>query len=73
MVLELQYMYDIPLTTLHSGLFIDIKHVKFTGPETKRAWCETENLKFFIYFLNKDFSLNISSICLEFSIYINEG
>ena len=37
MVLELRYMYYIPLTTLLSGLFIDIKYVKFTGPETKRA------------------------------------
>ena len=30
MILELQYMYYIPLTTLLFGLFIDIKHVKFT-------------------------------------------
>ena len=37
MVLELKYMYYIPLFTLLSGLFIDIKYVKFTGPETKRA------------------------------------
>ena len=37
MIHEVQYMYHIPLTTLLSGLFIDIKHVKFTGPETKRA------------------------------------
>ena len=37
MILELQYMYYIPLTTLLSGLFINIKHVKLTGPETKRA------------------------------------
>ena len=66
-------MYHIPLTTLLYGLFIDIKHVKFTGPETKRARCESENLKFFIYFLNKDISLNILSICLKFSVYINEG
>ena len=29
-ILELKYMYYIPLTTLLSGLFIDIKHVKFT-------------------------------------------
>ena len=36
-ILELQYMYYIPLTTLLSGLFIDIKHIKFTGPDTKRA------------------------------------
>ena len=36
-ILEVQYMYHVPLTTLLSGLFIDIKHVKFTGPETKRA------------------------------------
>ena len=43
MVLELQYMYYIPLTTLLSGLFIDIKYVKLTGPETERAWYETEN------------------------------
>ena len=37
MILEVQYMYHIPLTTLLYGLSIDIKHVKFTGPETKRA------------------------------------
>ena len=37
MVLELEYMYYIPLTSLLSGLFIDIKYVEFTGPETKRA------------------------------------
>ena len=36
-ILELQYMYYIPLPTLLSGLFINIKHVKFTGPETRRA------------------------------------
>ena len=35
--LKLPNVYDIPLTTLLSGLFIDIKHVKFTGSETKRA------------------------------------
>ena len=43
-------MYYIPLTTLLSGIFIDIKHVKFTGPETERISSETENLKFFIFF-----------------------
>ena len=37
MILELQYMYYIPITTLLSALFIGIKNVKFTGPETKRA------------------------------------
>ena len=37
MPLEPRYMYYIPLTTLLSGLFIDIKHVKITGCETKRA------------------------------------
>ena len=29
-IVELKYMYYISLTTLLSGLFIDIKHVKFT-------------------------------------------
>ena len=28
---------------------------------------------FFIYFLNKDFSLNISYICLKFVIHVDEG
>ena len=37
MILDVQCMYHIPLPTLLYGLFIDIKHVKFTGPETKRA------------------------------------
>ena len=37
MPLEPKYMYYIPLTILLSGLFIDIKHVKITGSETKRA------------------------------------
>ena len=66
-------MYYIPLNTLLSGICIGIKHIKFKGPETKRAECETENMKYFIYFLNKDISLKISSICLKFSIYIYEG
>ena len=35
MPLEPKYMYYIPLTTLLSGLFIDIKHVKIAGSETK--------------------------------------
>ena len=29
--------------------------------------------KFFIYFLNKDISFNISLICLRFSIHVDEG
>ena len=37
MIIEVQYMYHIPLTTLLSGIFIDIKHVKFPEPETERA------------------------------------
>ena len=37
MILELQYMYCIPLTALFSGLCIGIKHNKLKGPVTKRA------------------------------------
>ena len=59
-------MYHVPLITLLYGLFIDIKYVKITWSETKRANSKCENLIFFIYFFNKDISLKIQSICLKF-------
>ena len=37
MALDFQYMFDILLITLLSGLFIDIKHIKITQTETKRT------------------------------------
>ena len=61
-------MYYIPPFTLLYGRFIDIKHVNIVCFETKLACSEYENLKFVIYFFNKDISLNISLICLKFSI-----
>ena len=54
-------------------LFIDIKHIKITGTETKWTKSEHKNLKLFIYFFNKDISLNITLIRLRFSIHVNKG
>ena len=66
-------MHYIPSFTLLYGRFIDIKHVKIVCSETKLACSEYENLKFFIYFFNKDISLNISLICLKVSIQGDKG
>ena len=73
MPLDIQYMYHISLMTLFQGLSIDIKHVKIARTKTKLTKNECENLKFFLYFLNKDISLNISSICLKFSMHVDGG
>ena len=73
MPLDIQYMYQMSLITLFQGLSIDIKHVKITRTKTKLTKNECENLKFFIYFLNKDISLNISSICLKFAMHVDGG
>ena len=52
---------------------MDINYVEITWTETTRANSEFENLKFFIYFLNKDISFNISFICLKLSMYVDKG
>ena len=46
---EVYYMYYISLITLLYGLFIDIKHVKITWSETKRAYSKCEHF-FHIFF-----------------------
>ena len=56
MPLKVRYMYYTPLYTSLYASFIDIKHVKFTWFETKLAYSECENSKFFINVLNKDIS-----------------
>ena len=66
-------MYYIPPFTLLYGHFIYIKHVNIICYETKLACSEYENFNFFIYFFNKDISLNISLICLRFSIQGDKG
>ena len=66
-------MLYMPLTTLLQGLFIDIKHMKFTYTDTKQTIRECENLNCFIQFLNKDITLNISLVCLKLAIHVDEG
>ena len=53
-------------------LFYWYETYKITWSETERPHSECENLIFFIYFVNKDISLNISLICLKFSIHVDE-
>ena len=68
-----QYTYHIYVKSLLYGLSIDIKHIKIPLTDTKRAKSKFEKLKFLIYFLNKDFSLNISLKRLKFSVHVHKG
>ena len=60
-------MYHIYIVSLLYGLLIDVKYVKIIGTDTIQGYSEFENLKLFIYFLNKDISFDIPIICRKCS------
>ena len=66
-------MYHIQFISLLYDLFIDIKHVNITWTDNVRVWDKFEKMKFTIYFLNKDISVDISSTCLKFSTHVDKN